>query len=165
MLHRKSDERTRQRRTSREPGTTAAAAHPVPHMPTQESADLCKSRGLGVNNRSSSSHPSAVDTHLVGEAPEQHGHHHGTPQLSHHVEQAEGPVAQDSNGAGKAGASLLQQVLTEGCSTAAAVEQLRKVSVAITSANRQRLHNMQQLCTTQSRDSLQHHQQRTFKII
>mmetsp|Transcript_21540 Transcript_21540/g.59697 ORF Transcript_21540/g.59697 Transcript_21540/m.59697 type:complete len:461 (+) Transcript_21540:646-2028(+) len=51
---------------------------------------------------------------LVGKAPEQHGHHHGTPQLSHHVEQAEGPVAQDGNGACPALANVLQQGLAEG---------------------------------------------------
>jgi hypothetical protein len=59
----------------------------------------------------------AAAAHLVSKAPEQHGHHHGAPQLGHHVEQAVCPVAQDGNGASEAGASLLQQVLAERCST------------------------------------------------
>ena len=46
---------------------------------------------------------------LVGEAPEQEGHHDRAPQLSHHVEQAEGPVPQNGNGACRPWAEILQQ--------------------------------------------------------
>ena len=52
---------------------------------------------------------------LVGKAPEQHGHHHGAPQLGHHVEQAVGPVADDGDGARPAGAHLRQQRLGPLC--------------------------------------------------
>ena len=53
--------------------------------------------------------------YLVGKTPKQQRHDHRSPQLSHDIEQAEGPVAQDGNWAGKAGTHLLQQPLRQCC--------------------------------------------------
>ena len=54
-------------------------------------------------------------SHLICEAPEEEGHHDRPPQLGHDVEQAEGPVAQNGDGARKACARLCQEVLAEPC--------------------------------------------------
>ena len=53
--------------------------------------------------------------YLVGKTPEQQRHDHGSPKLSHDIEQAEGPVAHDGDRAGKAGTHLLQQPLRQCC--------------------------------------------------
>lgn len=49
--------------------------------------------------------------HLVGKPPEQKRHDDRPPELGHDVEQAEGPVPEDGDGPGKAGAPLRQQLL------------------------------------------------------
>jgi len=48
---------------------------------------------------------------LVGKSPEKNGDDDGSPQLSHHVEKAVGPVTDNGNGAGKARPHGLQEVL------------------------------------------------------
>lgn len=48
---------------------------------------------------------------LVGKTPEKDGDDNGSPQLSHHVEKAVGPVTDNGNGASKARAHGLQEVL------------------------------------------------------
>lgn len=54
---------------------------------------------------------------LVGKTPEEQGHNHGAPELSHDVEEAEGPVAQDGDGPGEARTHSDQQLFREGCHT------------------------------------------------
>lgn len=58
---------------------------------------------------------SCMNEHLVGKAPEEERDDDGAPQLGHDVEEAEGPVAQDGDGAHEAHTQRLQQLLREGC--------------------------------------------------
>lgn len=51
----------------------------------------------------------------VGESPEEDGHHNGSPQLGHDIEEAIGPVTKDGNGTSKPLSSLFKEVDTVLC--------------------------------------------------